>query len=135
MPHAFKKRLGAGGLVLPSVLSRGGNETNVNDSFQNPESNGAADLAAAILKLNESVEILNNLIRSSIGAKPVYSAKDLALLLGKSEDSIYKLGRQMPNPLPLRELKGAKRGKYVTHDEFMAWFELATRLVSRNLGN
>lgn len=102
---------------------------NANDNFRNHESGDTTDLAIAILKLNESVEILNSLIRSSIGTKPVYSVKDLAFLLGKSEDSIYKLSRQMPNPLPLRELTGTKRGKYVIHDEFMAWFDRATRLV------
>ena len=47
----------AGSCCLLSSAGEG-NETNANDSFQNPESNGAADLAATILKLNESVEIL-----------------------------------------------------------------------------
>lgn len=103
---------------------------NANENLRNPESSDIANLAAAILRLNDSVSILNSLVRSSIAAKPIYSVKDLSLLLGKSEDSIYKLSRQMPNPLPLRELTGTKRGKYIVHGEFMEWFERATRLVS-----
>ena len=90
---------------------------NANENLRNPESSDIANLAAA-------------LVRGSIAAKPIYSVKDLSLLLGKSEDSIYKLSRQMPNPLPLRELTGTKRGKYIVHGEFMEWFERATRLVS-----
>lgn len=103
---------------------------NANENLRNPESSDIANLAAAILRLNDSVSILNSLVRGSIAAKPIYSVKDLSLLLGKSEDLIYKLSRQMPNPLPLRELTGTKRGKYIVHDEFMEWFERATRLVS-----
>lgn len=103
---------------------------NANENLRNPESSAAANLATAIFKLNDSVSILNDLVRSSIAAKPIYSVKDLSLLLGKSEDSIYKLSRQMPNPLPLREFAGTKRGKYIAHDEFMKWFERATHLVS-----
>lgn len=103
---------------------------NASKNLNNLESNDIANLAAAILRLNDSVSTLNSLVRGSIAAKPIYSVKDLSLLLGKSEDSIYKLSRQASNPLPLREFTGTKRGKYIAHDEFMTWFARATRIVS-----
>lgn len=101
----------------------------VEKDFQNADPSSIADLTAAILKLDESGSTLILLVRNSVATKPIYSVKDLANLLGKSEDSIYKLSRQMPNPLPLREFTGTKRGKYIAHNEFMEWFDRATRLV------
>ena len=92
---------------------------NASKNLNNLESSDIANLATAILRLNDSVSTLNSLVRGSIAAKPIYSVKDLSLLLGKSEDSIYKLSRQ-----------ASKRGKYIAHDEFMTWFARATRIVS-----
>ena len=95
---------------------------NASKNLNNLKSSDIANLATAILRLNDSVSTLNSLVRGSIAAKPIYSVKDLSLLLGKSEDSIYKLSRQASNPLPLRE--------FIAHDEFMTWFARATRIVS-----
>jgi hypothetical protein len=73
---------------------------------------------------------LMHTIKEPIFPKDVYSVGEVATLLHKSEDTIFKLARREQNPFPIRYFERSTRGGIVLRDEMLDWLKHSTRLAS-----
>ena len=73
--------------------------------------------------------------RLPVPVKEYYNAHEVAYLLQISKDKVYDLARQPGDPLPMRCMRGNRRGALIHREDLRAWMERNTVLFAEREAN
>ena len=60
-------------------------------------------------------------VKTPVLVQDTYSVEEIAILFRVSRNSVYEWYKQKDDPLPLRRMKGKKRGFFAYCDELLEW--------------
>lgn len=60
-------------------------------------------------------------VKVPVPIQDMYNVREIAALLGMSEDNVRRLRDRPEDPLPLTRLRGKARGYFIFREDFLEW--------------